>query len=77
MFPFLNQKMDFSKEKEAHTVIHGCLGQLLALIHGARSEPTRCGCRHGCKRFRGVSDVCGIARFLRGGSVEKVGGGVE
>ena len=40
MFPFLNQKMDFSKEKEAHTVIHGCLGQLLALIHGARSEPT-------------------------------------
>lgn len=40
MFPFLNQKMDFSKEKEEHTVIHGCLDRLMAIIKGGRANPS-------------------------------------
>ncbi|KAG6847786.1 hypothetical protein H0H93_006002 [Arthromyces matolae] len=41
VFPFLNQKMDFSGEKAQHEVIHANLDKLLAVIVGAKTDPTK------------------------------------
>ncbi|KAF7795627.1 hypothetical protein EIP86_006792 [Pleurotus ostreatoroseus] len=38
VFPFLNQKMDFSGEKTQHGVIHASLEKLFAIIHSARND---------------------------------------
>ncbi|KAJ3535458.1 hypothetical protein NM688_g6973 [Phlebia brevispora] len=38
VFPFLNTKMDISKEKEQHEVIHGTLNKLLTIIYAAKAN---------------------------------------
>ena len=38
VFPFLNQKMDFSEEESAHRAIHDILSSLLAAIHAAQKD---------------------------------------
>ncbi|KAG6811265.1 hypothetical protein H0H92_008258 [Tricholoma furcatifolium] len=41
VFPFLNQKMDFSGEKAQHEVIHTKLDKLLNLVLDAKADPTK------------------------------------
>ncbi|KAG6907939.1 hypothetical protein DXG01_006797 [Tephrocybe rancida] len=41
VFPFLNQKMDFSGEKAQHEIIHANLDRLLALIIDAKADPSK------------------------------------
>ncbi len=41
VFPFLNQKMDFSREEEQHKVIHDTLEKLLAIIQSAKEKPAQ------------------------------------
>ncbi|KAF9469573.1 hypothetical protein BDZ94DRAFT_1151020 [Collybia nuda] len=41
VFPFLNQKMDFSGEIEQHKAIHDTLDKILATIHDARTDPSK------------------------------------
>lgn len=41
MFPFLNQKMDFAPEKEAHEVIHKGLSDLEAILLEAKADTTK------------------------------------
>ncbi|RDB19400.1 hypothetical protein Hypma_013483 [Hypsizygus marmoreus] len=41
VFPFLNQKMDFSPEIEQHRVIHDTLHVLLPLIEEAKADPSK------------------------------------
>jgi hypothetical protein len=41
VFPFLNQKLDFSEEKEAHRVIHHHLDGLLESIQAAKADPSK------------------------------------
>jgi hypothetical protein len=40
VFPFLNQKLDFSSEAEQHRVIHTHLDSLLASFRKAKEDPT-------------------------------------
>ncbi len=39
MFPFLNTKMDFSGEAEAHKGIHASLHDVIDIIHHGRANP--------------------------------------
>jgi len=39
VFPFLNQKLDFSEEAEAHKVIHDALDKLYAMVEEGRNSP--------------------------------------
>lgn len=41
VFPFLNQKMDFSGEKAQHELIHTNLDKILSWILAARVDPTK------------------------------------
>ena len=38
VFPFLNTKLDFSQEIEAHKIIHAGLDELLAAIRAAKND---------------------------------------
>ncbi|KAF8532743.1 hypothetical protein JB92DRAFT_2687030 [Gautieria morchelliformis] len=38
VFPFLNKKLDFSQEIEAHKIIHAGLDELLATIRAAKAD---------------------------------------
>jgi len=40
-FPFLNQKMDFALEKEAHEAIHKGLSDLDAILLEAKADPSK------------------------------------
>jgi hypothetical protein len=40
VFPFLNKKLDFSPELEAHKVIHAGLDELLATIRASKADTT-------------------------------------
>jgi hypothetical protein len=41
VFPFLNQKLDFSHEKEQHAVIHAGLDALAADLRTAKADTTK------------------------------------
>ncbi|CAL1714138.1 unnamed protein product [Somion occarium] len=41
VFPFLNQKLDFSKEIEQHKGIHAALATIIATIQLAQAQPAR------------------------------------
>ncbi|KAF5385012.1 hypothetical protein D9615_001028 [Tricholomella constricta] len=41
VFPFLNEKMDFSGEREQHEAIHKDLERLLAMLFDAKADPTK------------------------------------
>ncbi|KAG6901359.1 hypothetical protein C0995_012972 [Termitomyces sp. Mi166 len=41
VFPFLNQKMDFSGEKMQHELIHASLDRILGLIVAAQADPAK------------------------------------
>lgn len=41
MFPFLNQKMDFEPEKEAHKVIHKGLSDITAIVTQFKADPSK------------------------------------
>ncbi|KAG5731283.1 hypothetical protein E4T56_gene6521 [Termitomyces sp. T112] len=41
VFPFLNQKMNFSEEKAQHELIHANLDRILSLIVAAKADPTK------------------------------------
>jgi len=41
VFPFLNQKMDFTPEKEAHEVIFKGISALVALLEEFKADPTK------------------------------------
>ncbi|KAF5359578.1 hypothetical protein D9756_003160 [Leucocoprinus leucothites] len=41
VFPFLNEKMDFAPEKEAHEVIHKSLSDLEAVLLEAKADTTK------------------------------------
>lgn len=41
VFPFLNQKMDFAPEKEAHEVIHKGISDLEAILLEAKADPSK------------------------------------
>lgn len=38
MFPFLNEKMDFSEEAAAHEIIHADLGRLTATLNEFQAD---------------------------------------
>lgn len=40
MFPFLNQKLDFSNEKAEHVVIHDGLDKITACIEAGKETPS-------------------------------------
>jgi hypothetical protein len=41
VFPFLNQKLDFSHEIEQHKVIHAGVDEVIASIRAAKADPTK------------------------------------
>ncbi|KAG6877353.1 hypothetical protein C0993_008314 [Termitomyces sp. T159_Od127] len=41
VFPFINQKMDFSGEKAQHELIHTNLDKILSWIFAAKDDPTK------------------------------------
>ncbi|EKM78145.1 hypothetical protein AGABI1DRAFT_86313 [Agaricus bisporus var. burnettii JB137-S8] len=41
VFPFLNQKMDFEPEKEAHKVIHKGLSDITAIVTQFKADPSK------------------------------------
>ena len=40
VFPFLNTKMDFSKEIEQHQTIHATIEKLIGIIDKAKANPS-------------------------------------